>query len=396
MKKYFVFINDSAGELDWISEYIVRSDKIEWEVYLNFPNKNDSELEELWDKYFYNYERIKHIKRSNFLKNLSRVDFLFDSVVRYLGRFSKSLSRYAEILFNSVRYVVSYFIFLKEFRQYDFIFRDYNLRNTFALEHIIRNQNEAKIVIFPHSTAIISTDKRTLNQRKKPLKVKCDYFLENSKLSNYFDQFFVNKVFYVGSPSIDAFRSRNKVRENSILFITRNCDPDFFGFNLEDALQRFEMVIKKFHEKKIRVYVKHHPRDPKINEWRKIQGKYSSCEEISGSINSFNIKPTLVFSFYSSLGVLFSSVGVPVFDISPYKNFGKKLPYHFACTKNILTTELVEKGMMDQLNNDEKIILMIERFNEIKFDEKGLSQKDNIDKYFPKNACVKIQELLDK
>ena len=82
-----------------------------------------------------------------------------------------------------------------------------------------------------------------------------------------------------------------------MLFLTRNCDPTLFGITYEDCGEIFENTLKWARNNNVHVYVKHHPRDNKINYWRDIQS-LENVTEYKETLNNFK---NISFAFASIL-----------------------------------------------------------------------------------------------
>lgn len=175
-----------------------------------------------------------------------------------------------------------------------------------------------------------------------------------------------------------------------MLFLTRNCDPRFFGFDLADALTVFENACRWAATNGFTMFVKHHPRDLHIAEWRHVQKKYPCVEEISMSLN--DVKPSfkMVLTFYTSAGLLFCARGIPVFDVTPYKGTTGHLPFHYINACGEISHDLVEYGFYKQcqvseLPTDGEVLSSL-----------GALQKKRVDECFPKSTNKRIYEACEQ
>ena len=64
--KSLVFINDSLGELDWISPFINKTSEEDYHFYifLNLPGKDDFEKKKIFDQYFNKSSHIEYINNN--------------------------------------------------------------------------------------------------------------------------------------------------------------------------------------------------------------------------------------------------------------------------------------------------------------------------------------------
>ena len=395
-KKVLVFINDSLGELDWIQPFLSSySSKYNFFVYLYLAKKSKDEKREIFKSYFGNNCQIVHLDDEIYFPAVFPwLDLIMDSILR------RTSSIYSP-LFNSLRKIVDIFRLLIgmllvnfiKFPEFDLIFRDYNLKDSFFLSTAQSKNKKAKVCVFPHSTAIESNTERT--PKSMPKKIKADLFFENTELSNQFSEAYRDIFVAVGSPSIELASKSEKQIANysskSFLFITRNCDPSFFGINYEDSGQVFLEALIWAKNNGYKVYVKHHPRDNKLSYWRSLQSRFSNIEEVEYTLNNFNKEIAFALCFYTSVGLLLSVRSVPVFDISPYKGDPKNLPFHFENNDFKITHELVEYGMYDQFENFNDFTKSLSHdFLRLS----AMKHKENLEKYFPKDTNSMIHKSI--
>jgi hypothetical protein len=391
-----VFINDSLGELDWIQPFILwgAQNGYTFHVYFNLPGKDESERLNIFEDYFKNSSNIYLLnKKLRLPRLLSMADRYTNSILRRISglnyRFFKILRFFVDVLRGVVGLLLG---LMYKPPKVDCIFRDYNLKDSFALS-ILRSRNRnAKIIIFPHSTAIQSNSKNT--PKNTPKKIKVDLFLENTILSTQFSSPFKETFVAVGSPSFDSLENSKPIasyKKKSFLFITRNCDERYFGINYQDSGEVFEKALSWAKVNGYTVYVKHHPRDLRLEFWRNIQKKFDNVVEVTKTLNHFSEKIAFALCLYTSAGLLFTIRGVPVFDVSPYKGNVEKLPFHSFDKNGNIVHELIDYGFYGQVNNLEKFFSTIS----IEYLEKSAnSQLSVLKKYFPAHSCQKIDEAV--
>ena len=169
-----VFINDSLGELDWIQPFILwgAQNGYTFHVYLNLPGKDEIERLNIFEDYFKNSSNIYLLnKKLGLPRLLSMADRYTNSILRRISglnyRFFKILRFFVDVLRGVVGLLLG---LMYKPPKVDCIFRDYNLKDSFALS-ILRSRNRnAKIIIFPHSTAIQSNSKNTPKNTPKKLR----------------------------------------------------------------------------------------------------------------------------------------------------------------------------------------------------------------------------------
>lgn len=394
-----VFINDSLGELDWIAPFINRAAKESYSflIYLNLPGKSLVEKQNIYAQYFDDHHQIMLLNSkvevpkvlatldrfiNSFLRRLSGKNYNLFLLFRFLADFlRKSLGRLMQIFYVAP--------------DYDILMRDYNLKDSFALATLSTPKKDVKTCVFPHSTAIQSNGKNT--QKLPPKMIRVDLFLENTSLSTQFSRAYKSVFVACGSPQIEEFikdeKSLSDFEGDSILFITRNCDPSFFGFSYEAAGKVFEDALTFAKDNNIHVYVKHHPRDSRLDFWRSIQSDYANVTEVMTSLNGFNNRISFAFCFYTSACLLLTSRGVPVFDVSPYVGDVKHLPFHYLNDCGDITHELVDYGMCGRVKHlqdffDQRCPSYLEDAASVQFQA--------LTNYFPLNSYAIIDASLNQ
>ena len=355
-RRALVFINNSSGELDWIAPFVIdAAGDLEFFVYIHHPRLPLSARRDLFDQYFGEEPRITYLNdRVTFRELLARLDLFMDSALLRMRRISAAAFRLGRVCVDVIRAALARFYFskIRDVPSFDLVFRDYNLKNSMPLCRLLAANPATKVVIFPHSTAIISVSARL---PKDPLRrVAADLFLGNTRRSTRFLPAYGDVFREVGSPQMSSNYDRvDRLFEpatGAVLIITRNCDPFFFGFTQEDANRVFRESLAALQDRGVRAFVKHHPRDVHVAEWRRVQSDFVNVVEVDHSLNSYDEPTAYVLTFYSSAGLILASQGIPVFDVSPYsKERVDELPYHFMDEEGEVSHEFLELGLMDRV-----------------------------------------------
>ena len=346
-----VFINDSLGELDWIAPFVNRAAKENYSflIYLNLPGKSVIEKQDIYSQYFADHDQIILLNSDVEIPSwLATLDRYLNSILRRISGKSYMLFLMLRFFTDLLRKLLGGLMRLfYVVPGYDILMRDYNLKDSFALAALSHSGEVVKTCIFPHSTAIQSNKQDTA--KRPPKMVNADLFLENTSLSTQFSESYSSVFVACGSPQIEEFvkgeKSLADFEGNSILFITRNCDPRFFGFSYESAGVVFKDALTWANNNNIHVFVKHHPRDSRLDYWRSIQSEFDNVTEVMTSLNSFSDPISFAFCFYTSACLLLTSRGVPVFDVSPYAGDVKNLPFHYLDDDGDIIHELIEYRM---------------------------------------------------
>ena len=398
MKNILIYINDSLGELDWIAPFIKSEEGKEFNfyIYLNGPGKTYQEKIDILRKYGLLSENIFSINSN------SKKDFylftLDDFLNRVLGRiklFSYALFLFMRKLFDLFRIFVATILSGNK-TTFNYIFRDYNLKNSFSLIHYIRMNENAKIIVFPHAVGL---QRSHPSCPREPLKeVKADLWFENSDLSNIVKKSKIYKDIFIvtGVPAFDNnYKKKTLFSTNvkRVLIITRDCGMTF-GFTYVDAFSIFDTLLQKLNQLGYEIKIKHHPRDRKLNEWRDIQSRYSKIEELEGSLNDIKDTYSACYTLFSTAPLFLLSRGVPVFEFSPYKNieeYKEQLPMHYVDDENLLTHDLLNLELYKRLNKISKIEKYMSNEYLTKLAKKQYLKCQEI---FPMGANKKIMNIL--
>ena len=325
MKNILIYINDSLGELDWIAPFIKSEEgKIfNFYIYLNGPGKTKKDKLEILNKYGLDEENIYSINsQSNRDYYIFKMDEFLNRVLGRIKLYSLKIFNLFRILFDAIRFFASYLLPHSNIK-FNYIFRDYNLKESVSLQLFIRSNKKAKIVIFPHAVGL---QKNHPSCPREALKVvKSNLWLENSSLSDiaqnseaYGDVFFAS-----GAPAFDVnyqLKSLFDVEAKKVLIITRDCGMAF-GFNYEEAYVVYDRLLKELENMGYEAVVKHHPRDRKLAQWRKIQKKYRNIRELSETLSDISLSYTVCFTLFSTAPLFLLSRKIPIIEFSPYRKY---------------------------------------------------------------------------
>lgn len=379
-KNVLIYINDSLGELDWIAPFLKSSyaKHFNFYIFLNGVGRSYEEKEGILKKY-----GLKDIKLLN--SKYTRFAFLLDDFLnRVLGRvklLSYNLFVFGRYVVDIFRKIVSYLI-PSNGVEFDFIFRDYNLKDSIYLINYIEKNKNAKVVIFPHAVGLQKFHKEC---PREPIKeVKSDLWLENSKESNMAlkSDFYKNKFFASGVPAFDINYKKVSlfnVDVKRVLVITRDCGLAF-GFSYEDAFKSFKIMLDKFVLLGYEVEVKHHPRDTRLSKWREIQQNYKNVKEVDFSLTELEKEYSVCFTLFSTAPLFLLSRSIPVIEFSPYKKYDdykRSFAMHFRDKEGNLTHDL----------------LFLELFKKIELDEiETILEKDSL-KELSKSQFIRMKQI---
>lgn len=376
-KSILVYIDSSLGELHWISPFLISTYTTDFEIKI--LTRKDILSDEIVKELNLDKDNIEILKKDNiFFKNIfSRFFFKqFNSILKKSNR-SDSTCKYFNklkmIIFNNVKTKVD----LKN--NFDFIFRDTGFHQSFEISMITSLNPKAKVIAFPHCVNIGKAQKSKVKITKSKC-IKVDLILENTTLSK---QNIENQKFYIsGTPALSKINeSKYNFNSNNVLILTRDIyEP--YGCSRSSFLKTFKLVLDFCKKNKLKVYVKHHPRDKQLDDYRIIQKEYTNIVETNKIFNETKFRVCL--SAYSTAGIYTTAKQIPIFDISPYEKYSTNLTDHFSDSSGYYTHDLIELGLQNKLNRLDIIL------DKKTLDKYSLNQFNSLKKYFPLNANENI------
>lgn len=387
MANHLIYINDSTGELDWIAPYIKQLSMVGDDAYviLALPRMSGRKKMDIFESYFLNSQVVR--LSTNLCDNLIlKVEFFLERVVAKLIKNPEK-----RILLNgAISVSLSYFASLK-LPNLDYLYLDYNLKEKAIFRKIKRTNRNAKIIIYPHSTAIMTNTRKT--PKPKVATVDCDLFLESTEFNSRFYDY-QEKIRVVGSPTLDIFRALplRTLPKKTVLFLTRR-NVSEFAMDEAETLKKFKILINFCKKHDYAIHIKHHPRDTELYKWRELYVN-ANVEEIEYDITGLNNNYAAVFATYTSAVVLFAAKGIPTFDFTGYAGNTEKLSYHYIDENQTITHELIELGITNHLVLEECI--NFEVFSQHKLNAIGENQKRSVDAVFRFNSIINIQDAVSK
>jgi len=399
-----IYINDSLGELDWIAPFIksIEGKKFNFYIFLNGPGKTYTEKIDILKVYGLVGENIYTLNKDTKLdRYLFQIDNFLNKVLARVQKYSRTVFTILRSFVDIIRYFVASLDRREKEIKFQYIFRDYNLKESFTLSSYIVNNSKAKIVIYPHAVGL---QKKHIDCPREPVKkVKADLWLENSNLSDlikeskeYKDIFFAS-----GSPSLSENYDKKSLfnsKSKNILIITRDCGKAF-GFEYTEAFEVFKKILLKSKELSLNVIIKHHPRDRKIDQWRSIQSNFSNIKEFDGSLNDIEMDYKACFTLFSTAGLFALSRCIPIIEFSPYKSckeYDYQMPVHYCNNDGLLTHDLLDLRLFYRLSNIENFEKSIEPFSLEALSNKQFNKCKTI---FPsdanRNIANKLIEIID-
>ena len=390
----FVFINDSKGELDWIAPFL--NDKLlndcSIDIYMHNIESNEEKLQAIIEDYNLNKNNINILKFDKMIYKLFKI---YDSIfARLLARFKdKNLLLY--YIFNWIYSLSLKFISLFNIsnKKYDFIFRDYNLRDSTILNNIIESNPKAKIIIFPHAFGIQRLPKWA-KLRTPQKKVRCNLYLENTAMSTRAFEIYHDSFFASGAPILSLNYDKESLFSldtKNVLILLRD-GYEQYGCSNEEALKIFKNSLVFLNKNNYKTFIKIHPRKSYLKEqFLNEINIYNNVQLYNESLISLNKKFIFCLTFFSTAGLFLTSQQIPVFDITKYRDCNNpKIEgslTHF-CYEGKLIHYLIYFGIQDTIDNLDK--LLDKQYLKITAQKQYLKMKY----YYPNNSNQKIYDKL--
>jgi len=405
-KNILVYINDSLGELDWIAPYMQSEEARDFcfYIYLNGPGSTYDEKIKILQRYgLGSVDNIHCVNRRTRLEPfLFQIDMFLNRVLGRIKLVSFHLFEMCRSTIDGVRWLLSRLPLVKSSVAFDVVFRDYNLKESFALSCFIRHSPQAKIVIYPHAVGL--QRKHEMCPREPAKQVQADLWLENSDYSDImkYDPYYQKIFFASGVPGFDINYKRPalfNIASKKAVIITRDCSMTF-GFTYEMAMKAFDELLEKLGEQGYQAYIKHHPRDRELKRWRKIQQKYQHCYELEESLNTLTMEHAVCFTLFSTAPLFLLSRGVPVLEFSPYKQYDayqQRFPMHYKNENGETTHDLLSLKLFDRIDVSTDDLSSCLEASSLK--DLALRQYKVCQTVFPPGAnqkiTMKLQEITD-
>jgi len=384
-KNILIFIDASLGELDWIVPFMLSHEAKEYEFTLFFRSNL------LTSKLIQDYD----INQKNIIAYNSQDIFTVkDLFIQYkLPRILKKISKLSFIqqLMHSIQKANQKLLpqRTKKLPNFNYIFRDYNLKISPELSAFIVQNSHAKIIVYPHAVGIQKTVENYNDTLKK---VDADLWLENSPKSTRALKHYKDIFLACGAPILNNKYNQPSLfsyQSNTVFIITR-AGFNEFASTRELALKAYEKILIFCNANNLNIIVKHHPRDKKLHRYRNIQSKFKNIKEYDGSLINLELQCRICLSFYSTAGIFFTARQIPVFDFTPYLSYSKEIfPHHFYDGNDqTYTHDLITLGIQSKIP-DYSIIN-----NKAYLEKQAQKQFKALQKYFPSNANETIAKKL--
>jgi len=360
-----VVIGNSTGEYDWISPFFKDNSSFDCKLILNeIPEK---------DK--------KNIRKDVFLyPNISIIEpFL---LARYFLTFLEKVNRKISLPSSLVSFIYSFFYSKMEIVQTKFLFQDYSFRKSLLMSHLKKITTNATLVAFPHAFSLsIPAD------CQEDVSHKCDVVLQNTKLCTRYK---AKENIITGIPMLDSLNLFD-VLSNNIIFFTRD-NYDHYGTTNNACYNKYFQVLDFLESNKLKVYIKHHPRNRKANQRHKdIEKNFNNITYINSNNEIPLNKYRACLTFFSAASLMLTRHKVPAIDITPYQEdlLSTSLIHHLD-EDGVYVTPFCEHGLQSHSLNlneimDSKLLGSISQ-----------SQSENSKQIFPNSYNNALQNLITK
>jgi len=379
-KKILIYIHKSLGELDWVAPFVSspEAEEFDFYIYLNKVGNDPIEKELILRKYGLKKDNISLIANAGYFKRCLK---LIDRRMKRLERMFSFFKKHHEY------FIIKSGDYLKFGVGFDYIFRDYSLNEGFELSCFLKRNKKAKIVVYPHAVGIQRINPLSGFVDKTPT-VSANLWLENTEYSTRHKPKYGDIFFASGAPALSSRYEKESLFSSvspNIIFVTSH-RFEAYGYTREKALMVFNQALMFCEKNNFTMYVKHHPRDSKIDEYRSLQRKYQCVKEIDSTLNDLKGSFRACLSLFSTAGLFLTARRIPVIDVTPYdaSGSGEPLYMHYFDSNGELTHDLIEIGVQKRL---EGLSILFSGENLTKLSE---TQFVALKRSFPDNSNEKI------
>ena len=321
-----VVINSSSGEYDWIIPFFKNNKAFRCILVLN-------EISE---------EAKKKIRLDliNF-KNINLYEPVY--IVRILFGFIEKLNRRVSVNFRLIHMFYGLFYKSEYLSGSKFLLKDESFRQSVLISYLEATLPKASRVIYPHSFGMQIPFNGIVDDSNKS-----DVVLSNTDACKRFKS---KKNIITGIPhqeSINLF----SVHSKNIIFFTRD-SYDGYGTTNDKCFKLYSEALDFMHRNHYEVYIKHHPRNRKINKVHlSIEKRFQNIRYIHETQDIFSKQYCACFTFFSAASLTLTRSHVPVFDVTPYNlDLVKSSTFHYQTQQGDYVTPLIDRGVQLPINS---------------------------------------------
>ena len=360
-----VVINSSSGEYDWIIPFFKTNKTFHCVLVLN-------EISE---------ESKKKIRSDlTGYKNINLYEPVY--IIRILLSFIEKLNRRISLNCKLMHMFYGFFYRLESLSDSKFLLKDEGFRQSILISYLEASLPKASRVVYPHSFGM-----QIPFNGIEDVSSKSDVVISNTDLCKRFKS---KKNIITGIPhqeKINLFSIHSK----NIIFFTRDT-YDGYGTTNDRCFKLYFEALDFLHRNKYVVYVKHHPRNKKINKVHfSIESRFKNIKYIQETKDIFSNQYCACFTFFSAASLTLTRSHVPVFDVTPYSSdLVKSSIFHYPTQEGKYVTPLIDRGVQFPIN-------LFDDVTDLDFLSK-LSDKqfDQYSKLYPMQYDKKLKQLLSQ
>lgn len=358
-----VVINSSSGEYDWIIPFFKTNKTFHCTLILNEIS-----------------EEIKQKIRLDLIdyKNINLYEPTY--IIRILFSLIEKLNRRVPLNCKLIHMFYGFFYRLESLSSSKFLLRDESFRQSILISYLEASLPRAIKVIYPHSFGM-----QIPFNGIEDVSSKSDVVLSNTDLCKRFKS---KKNIVTGIPHqehINLFCIQSK----NIIFFTRDT-YDGYGTTNHKCFKLYYEALEFLHRNKYTVYIKHHPRNKKINKVHlSIERKFQNIKYVFETQDIFSKQYAACFTFFSAASLTLTRSHVPVFDVTPYSlDLVKNSIFHYPNQEGEFVTPLIDRGVqfpISHLNEVTDLNFLAELSDE---------QFDQYSKLYPMQYDQQLKKLL--
>jgi len=358
-----VVINSSSGEYDWVIPFFKTNTTYHCILVLNeIPEEAKKKI------------RLDVID----YKNINLYEPAY--IIRIFFSFIEKLNRRVSLNFKLMHIFYGLFYKLEYFSGSKFLLKDESFRQSILISYLEASLPMALKVIYPHSFGM-----QIPFNGIEDVSSKSDVVLSNTDLCKRFKS---KKNIVTGIPhqeNINLFNAHSK----NIIFFTRD-NYDGYGTTNDKCFKLYSEALDFLHRNKYAVYIKHHPRNKKINkEHLSIEKRFKNIKYIHQTHDIFSKQYCACFTFFSAASLTLTRSHVPVFDVTPYSlDLVKNSIFHYPTQEGKYVTPFIDRGVQLPIN-------LFDDVTDLDFLTK-LSQEqfDRYSKLYPMHYDEQLKQLL--
>ncbi len=341
-----VVINSSSGEYDWVIPFFKTNKTFHCTLILN-------EISEETKK------KIRLDLRN--YKNICIYEPIY--IIRIFFSLIEKVNRRVPLNYKLIHKFYGLFYKLENLSSSKFLLKDESFRQSILISYLEASLPRALRVVYPHSFGM-----QIPFNGIEDVSNKSDVVLSNTNLCKRFKS---KKNIVTGIPNQENINLFSIYSKN-IIFFTRD-SYDGYGTTNDMCFKLYFEALDFLCRNKYTVYVKHHPRNKKINKVHlSFEKRFKNIKYINETQDIFSKQYCACLAFFSAASLTLTRSHVPVFDVTPYSlDLVKSSIFHYSNDQGEFVTPLIDRGVQFPINtfNEVTDINFLAKLSDEQFDQ---------------------------